>query len=527
MANTSETINTRWKNACRVLFGEEVGDITKFVPWLTRLNEPVYHRKTSISGKEVSYAHIDYSEKSKWISFDEIDFGKKYSPLSINEIKDIDSIVSALSDRFYYAGNVILGNSGFVEKSANISDSFYMYETTGLTDSKYIGYSTHGRLNEDCFGCNGIGESQFCIKCCETFHNKRCFELWMGQYCSDCYYSHNLSACQDCFFCFNVKNMRNAIGNLALEKSKYLQLKKKLLSEMAQMLRDDKQLPTLVEIVQKSTLDSNTVKAKLSAAKKSEAFDKKEIEEAFQKTTSIILGKPLYHGIDNYSEWLKKHTRKNEACSSVFSKTQLHRWDYCCYFELPKDRLVTIDEAIAIGAGSAISSSEAETFGIKTAHQMIGDIAFFSPEYKDGTNLNLSECPNASDSMNCYRSSPIVYSKYCGYSFWPRSSEYAFGCGALLSSQFCINCYHSVKLTRCFELDSSRNCSDCLFSHNIENCQDCMFCFNVKNMKYVVGNIEVGKEQYARIKKLVLEEIVRKVESGKLVPDIYSIGVSV
>jgi hypothetical protein len=39
-----------------------------------------------------------------------------------------------------------------------------------------------------------------------------------------------------------------------------------------------------------------------------------------------------------------------------------------------------------------------------------------------------------------------------------------------------------------------------------------MFCFNVKNLKYAVGNVEVGREQFLRLKKLLTDEIASSLE---------------
>jgi len=47
----------------------------------------------------------------------------------------------------------------------------------------------------------------------------------------------------------------------------------------------------------------------------------------------------------------------------------------------------------------------------------------------------------------------------------------------------------------------------------------------VKNLKYAIGNVEVGKEEYARVKKMVLDEIAKKVtKDKKLDLSIYNIG---
>ncbi|MEW6529128.1 MAG: hypothetical protein AB1391_04515 [Candidatus Micrarchaeota archaeon] len=106
-------------------------------------------------------------------------------------------------------------------------------------------------------------------------------------------------------------------------------------------------------------------------------------------------------------------------------------------------------------------------------------------------------------------------SKNVAYSFWPKYAEHVFGTYMVFYSEYCINCYKSTKLKRCFEVDNSYNCSDCYFCYNCENLSDCMFCFNTKSKRYAIGNVEIGREQYMRIKKIVLGEITTKLENDK------------
>ena len=34
-----------------------------------------------------------------------------------------------------------------------------------------------------------------------------------------------------------------------------------------------------------------------------------------------------------------------------------------------------------------------------------------------------------------------------------------------------------------------------------------MFCFNIRNKKYAIGNVEVGREKYMQIKKILLAQL--------------------
>ena len=514
-----DNLDRRWRNVCKVLFKEDIGPLSDYAAWLAKNNEPVAHRKSSLSGKDVAYAIGAYPDGAKWIGLDEIDLYRNFKPVGINEMKDIEGLVAALQDRFYYTGNIVLGNSGFVQKSSSISDSFYMHETGKFGDSKYLAYSTLGRLCEDCFGCNGIGESQFCIKSYETFREKRCFEFWMGQKSSDCYYSHNLAGCTDCMFSFNLKNKRFAVGNLELDAGKYRSIKSGLLSQIAGELERKKGVPSLIDIVGKSAIAKPALPKAKEYAKP--ANNMKPIEEGFSATFQLLFGAKLAGGIDSYAGWLKRHVRKSEECKSAASGEIVRRWDYCNYFLLPKGRLLAQPEALALGEQVRMTEEEASRLVLSNAAGIIGKLAFFSSEYEEGTNTNVIECPTPTQAANCYRSSPVVYSKYCAYAFWPRSCEHVYGCNAMFDSEFCINCYHSVKLKRCAECDSCRDCADSYFCHNCENVHDSMFCFNTKNKKYAIGNVEVGREKFMEAKKMLLERIADSLAKKK---DFHVIG---
>jgi hypothetical protein len=61
----------------------------------------------------------EYAKGSRFVSFDEVDFVKAYPALPLDSVDSLDALVSLFSSRLAYCGNVVLGNSSFVEKSAN------------------------------------------------------------------------------------------------------------------------------------------------------------------------------------------------------------------------------------------------------------------------------------------------------------------------------------------------------------------------------------------------------------------------
>ena len=79
------------------------------------------------------------------------------------------------------------------------------------------------------------------------FYTKRCFDSYLCVSSSDLYSCFNCKNCMDAMFCFNQNSKRHAIGNLELPKEKYLVIKKKLLSEIAEELEAKKRFPSVFE----------------------------------------------------------------------------------------------------------------------------------------------------------------------------------------------------------------------------------------------------------------------------------------
>ncbi|MFH1520809.1 MAG: hypothetical protein ABID61_04135 [Candidatus Micrarchaeota archaeon] len=520
-SQTLRELEKRWNSSCKLIFNQEVGGLLEYEPWLMELTEPITYHKSNLSGKEVISAPTDYHSDSKWIAFDEVDFSQKFEPLEINEIKDIDSLVEAISERWYYSGNIVFGKSGYIENSSNINDSFYIFKTARFGNSKYLSHCTIGRQNEDCFGCNAVDESSHCIRCSRIHRNRRCFEVWMSQNTSDSYYSYGLNNCSNCIFSFNLKSRRYAIGNLVLEASEYDAIKNKLLSEMAEELMKKKRLPSLIELVEKSKVKVSTVAVQNAPISK---LNKSGIEDAFSKTTKVLFGKTLSGSIDDYALWLTRHTRGVETRFSAVNGQELFTASYANYPKLPRERLLNADDAEGLGNRTSISKEDAQSLSLKNVHEKIGYLAFFNVELLEGTNQNQINCAVSIESSNCYRSSVTEYSKYCGYSFWPRNSQYLFGCDSPFDSNFSINCYSCTSLARCFEIDCCGYCSDCYFCHNCENVHDSMFCFNVKNLRNAIGNTPISREKYQQTKTDLKNWIVEKLEQKKEVDlDVFSL----
>ena len=195
-------LNKAWKTTCKVLFKEEIGELKEYEEWLSEHRKPDGKRKDK-EGKDV-YVFPNYYEGSNFIDFKDIDWNKKFEPLGINEIKDIDSIVEALKERFVYAGNIVLGKSQFVEKSTNVFDSFYVYGSYTVEESKYIYKSTLVKDASYIFSCTAAPKSDFCL----TSHvstSKRIFHSLYIFGSSDLYYCAKVDETVEGMFSFGTK----------------------------------------------------------------------------------------------------------------------------------------------------------------------------------------------------------------------------------------------------------------------------------------------------------------------------------
>jgi len=516
MSGIYDTLNKQWKSTCRVVLTQEIGELLEYEEWLREDIEPIKRVKSSISGKEI-LAVGEYPKDAKFVSFDEVEQAKKFEPLSINDIKDIDSIAQAMKERAVYCGNVVLGNSSKIEGSAGIEDSHFVLDSHTLHKSGHIAHCTLGREDKHTFGCCLVGESSFCIKCGENWRSTRCLCTTYVYESADVYFSHYLYGCQECMFCFNLKGKRNCIGNAQLEKGKYAEIKRELLAQMADELKKGKRLESIEEMV------ANFPVRKVSTAQKNRAQqDISPLKEAFAKLTELMLGKRLE--LEPLGKYLLRHTRKTYPVENAAGNSQL----YACPLAF-EERMVRTGRAANwqdIDALTGEMRNEKEIAGISFANagKFIEKIAYFCPDKEYQCN-NIEQCANAWAASNCLLSSKNYFSKYVAYSFWTRNCEHMFGCEAMRNSSFCIKCYNSYKLSRCFEADTSQNCTGGYFLHNCENVHDSMFCFNVKNLRYAIGNAEVGREKFMEAKAALQRYIVERLEKGKeLELDIYNVG---
>ena len=249
----------------------------------------------------------------------------------------------------------------------------------------------------------------------------------------------------------------------------------------------------------------------------------KEIEKAWKAVSAVMFGRDL-GPLQDYEDWLMREVPPILVHKSALSDRMIYAPSFV-FYAATKKQLISLEESLEWGK-EHLSYEKAEKLTLANAAKTLGNLRFYSPEVMDGQNTCMEECGAIFYSCSyCYKCSALAYDKYCAYSLWPRQSEHIFGSVWVFSCQFCINCFHSENLTRCFEVSNSATCTDCYFCHNCENVRDSMFCFNAKNLRYAIGNREFGKEKYLEIKKGLISEMASELEKTRsLRHGIYGIG---
>lgn len=242
-----------FSSTCKTLFLREIGTLDKYSEYLASEVQKAMVAKSFLSGKEIYLSSPYYPKNARFIALGE-EVGEKKSngtdraTIDINKIKDIDSLISAVSENLAYCGNSNIGNCIEIEKSDACNDASFILSSHQAIRSKQSAHCYGIRDCENVYGCMLVGEVKSAIRTQISFYSVRCFESYLLMNCSDIFCSFNCRNCHDTMFCFNQSSKRNAIGNNQLERTKYGELKKKLISEIADELEKNGKFPSLFEL---------------------------------------------------------------------------------------------------------------------------------------------------------------------------------------------------------------------------------------------------------------------------------------
>lgn len=495
-----ERIDSDFRATCKVLFGKEAGPLGPLSDYMKEYMLPYRLAKSALSGKDVFISGTRHGPESSFVSQDELK-QLKPAPFRVDEIKDIDSLLEAVQDRLYFCGNKMFGINRNIELADNCNDSLDVYFSHNIHNSRSVAFSAYMRDDGHIYGSMGIPFSSHGVRCVEGLHLQRAFETHFSSKCSDIYYSFNCTGCTNLMFSFHQKGKSHMIGNLQLTKDRYLELKAKLVSEIAEKLEKEKRIFSIADLAFMGlpSAPEKDVPAEWEHAPK-------EVEDAFAKTTRLVLGKE-YKGVEKFGPWLGPRAFGFQKIIGA-KGTPTYRSDFPILMKTPGQRILKLQEALAT-AGEHIDLEEGESPGLEELAKRTGKKVFFTFEFIDGVAVKMVDSPASFNGSYGYRCVDLTESSYAAFSSAVTGgSKYVFGGGMrVLASEFVLNCFDPINLSTSFEADGVMKSGGCYFCHNCENVQDALFCFNAKGLKNAVGNQEVGREEFLRIKKILLDYV--------------------
>jgi hypothetical protein len=512
--NIEQAFNVTFK----LIFGECNLKLDDLAEYMQRWHYPIHMRKSSVSGREVALSTRFYRKDATYVSQDEMNFSRKYA-LDVNKIRDIDSILEQIQDRTYYAGNKSFGSSSELEDCDTCTDVTCAKAAHHISGTKYAAYCSYVRYgSEYVFGSGWFLRSKHLIRCMGADSLTRAFECYVSPQCSDAFFCFNCWASSHIMFSFNQRSKRYCIGNNELPKDRYFELRKKLVDESREYLEKHKEFPSIFEPTAMTEKQRNALLAKAPKTKEEEC-DLSQINEAFKTTSRVIFGAEI-GTVDENKQLLTERPDIPQEVTTFFRNNGYYPPVFF-FKQIPKDRMINGEEE-QVSAEAKISLSAEESFA--SIIDKMGDISLYRIDMREGKISNIIKSSLIYHGINAYYVDDLTFGKNCAYCTFALTTEAVFGSFRAIHSKFCIRCESPYNCTACFECDSCTNCSNCYYCHNCEGCSDCMFCFNVKSLHYAIGNVELGKEQYMKIREMVLKELIDQIKNGKLKNDIYSLG---
>lgn len=509
-------LNKAWKATCRILFGEELGELREYEGWLKQYSLPGRKRKSHVSGKEVTLHSDAYCSDANFVSLDEVK--ETTVPININEIKDIDCLLEAISEKWSYTGNIILGRSTSIEGSTLVNDSDHVIDSIDVKKSSYIAHCCYVRDSKYLFGCVAPTSGEFGINAWRFTNMKRCFECHLAVNISDSYFCSNCENCQEMLFSFNQKGKRYHLGNLELPKDKYFQLKKKLVEEIKEGVKKNKFFPSLFQIIP----DKRPEGVGLHIEEEKEGSIS-PMERAFLLTSRVLFKREL-GPLTECENWLKRYVPVSAPIKSPFGhNTCLPKKEAIPpYADLPQNRIVSPEEAVQVGK---LRLDEGEITSLERIKESLHKIAYLNLDFRGGRNNNIIQSYTFLDVVNAYKTERCESSENIAICYLSGFNKNLFGSVYCDYSQFAMRCFNSSYLNRCFEMEASTNCSDSCFCHNCEALSEAMFCFNVKGKRHAIGNTELPPEQYRKIKDTLVSQMADEIIRTKnLRYDIFNVG---
>lgn len=137
--------------------------------------------------------------------------------------------------------------------------------------------------------------------------------------------------------------------------------------------------------------------------------------------------------------------------------------------------------------------------------------AWKGAQFMDGSKSRESNDVTKSDSVasseGIYMSSLIGNSKNILFSHNNFFSNYLLACRGNSSCNFGIRIFDSIYCSSSYEVRWSNKVTKSMFINNCLDLYECIGCFGIRSKKYCIANMQFEKEEYMKIKEMILDWI--------------------
>lgn len=134
------------------------------------------------------------------------------------------------------------------------------------------------------------------------------------------------------------------------------------------------------------------------------------------------------------------------------------------------------------------------------------EINFVTAE-KSINSKEVSRSDGIYNSLAVYQSCSVFDSRNIIFSYKIFDSNYLLACRDDSSCSLGIHLKESIFCSSSFGVSWSNRVSQSMFIHDCFDLYECLFCSHIRSKKYCIANMPFGKEEYFRLKKLVVEWI--------------------
>jgi len=237
-----------------------------------------------------------------------------------------------------------------------------------------------------------------------------------------------------------------------------------------------------------------------------EVYDK--INAAWKKTCSIVLGDEVCDLEKARSVF--DHKLPVEKYSSVSNKPV-----YLAQWYEPIDHVVGYEDIDKI---RKTKFSLDEIKDIDSIFDRVQEIGYFAGSLIQGNSQHVVKSDRITDSQYILASFQCASGEHVAFSNNALFSKYIFFVNACANSSFVLSarCFGGKRgCNRCLEIYECADCSDTYYSTNCTGCVETFFSFFQTGRRYCIGNHQLERDKYLKIKSSLLEQIRDNIMKSK------------